>query len=175
MWLSQTYLGCPDPDARAFVYYLWEEYKGQQDVPPEIVERLAGLGRAFGEKVSVFAPIPNAQHEIRSELRTHEYDFFWSRIGPNTPGLLLTDKPLARATQSHGDEYVFFPLPKGGTAESVANVFVSLHRACQEATGEKQIGASLLRTILDAVLLKPSFMGIGIDLKAIVTNLLRRR
>ena len=173
MWLSQTYLGCPDPDARAFVYYLWEEYKDQQDVPPEIVKRLAGLGRAFGEKVSVFAPIPNAQHEIRSELRAQEYDFFWHRIGASTPGLLLTEKPLGKL-DPHGDEYVFFPLPEGATGELVADVFLSLHQACYDATRGKEKEASVLRTIVDAVVVRPTIMGVGIDLKEMVTNLIRR-
>lgn len=58
MWVSQTYLGCPDSGARVFVYYLWEEYKRQRDVPKVVLNRLTSLGRAFGKDVSLLHQFP---------------------------------------------------------------------------------------------------------------------
>lgn len=172
MWISQTYLGCPDPDAKAFVYYFWEEYKEQKDVPAEILARLADMGRSFGSEVSLFAPIPDAQHEIRSELRNQGYDFFWGEIGPKTPGLLLTTKPLAQL-EPHKDDYVFFPLQR--VRKEVENVFLSLHQACEEIRSKNNAKAESnnLRAIYDSLLLQPNFFGIGIDLKAIITHFRR--
>ena len=178
MWVSQTYLGCPDPKAKLFVYYLWEEYKRQKDVPKAIVDRLVSAGRAFGSDVSLFAPISGTQHEIRSELRSQGYDFFWREIGPNTPGLLLTEKPLAKF-EPHHDDYVFFKLPNkvSGNEEMIEGVFNSLHEACEKrlemTDGEKQPG--LLDTIYDSAQLKVTFMGMGIDFKPILSRFGRRR
>lgn len=178
MWVSQTYLGRPDPNAKLFVYYLWEEYKGQKDVPKFIVDRLVNAGRAFGGDVSLFAPISGTQHEIRSELRSQGYDFFWREIGPNTPGLLLAEKPLAEF-EPHHDEYVFFKLPNrvSGNEEMIESVFNSLHDACEkrlkESDDKKEPG--LLQTIYNSAQLKLTFMGMGIDFKPIISRFGRRR
>ena len=178
MWVSQTYLGCPDPDAKLFVYYLWEEYKGQRNVPKSTLERLVSAGRAFGADVSLFAPISGAQHEIRSELRSQGNEFFWGEIGPNTPGLLLTEKPLAKF-EPKADDYVFFKLPNNGSAneEMIEGVFNSLGGECEKRLkkidDEKESG--LLDTIYDSAQLKLTFMGLGIDFKPIISRLRRRR
>ena len=182
MWVSQTYLGRPDPDAKVFVYYLWEEYKRQTDVPKAIVDRLTEAGRAFGKDVSLFAPINGTQHEIRSEIRSQGYDFFWSEIGPNTPGLLLTDKPLGRF-DPRADEYAFFPLPSRvvGNEDAITEVFRSLHAACASRLSQADTSAKpspngkpgLLDTVYESAQLKLTFMGLGVDFKPIISRFRR--
>jgi hypothetical protein len=178
MWVSQTYLGCPDSNAKLFVYYLWEDYKRQKDVPKSIVDRLVSAGRTFGDDVSLFAPISVTQHEIRSELRSQGYDFFWREIGPNTPGLLLTEKRLSKF-EPHIDEYVFFKLPNSvpGNEELIESVFNSLHNECETRLKktDDETKPGLLDTICDSAQLKLTFMGLGIDFKPIISRFSRRR
>ena len=180
MWVTQTYLGCPDPDAKLFVYYLWEEYKEQEDVPKEIMEKLASAGRAFGQDVTLFAPLPGAQHEIRSELRSQGYDFFWYKIGLNTPCLFLTTKPLGDLDPRRDmDEYSVFSLPRevAGYERTIEGVFLSLHEACVHRLQEQGgcDNANFLERACNAILLQPNFFGIGIDLKPILSWVLRKR
>ena len=183
MWVSQTYLGCPDPDAKVFVYYLWEDYKMQKEVPKSIVDRLTEAGRAFGKDVSLFAPISGTQHEIRNEIRSQGYDFFWQKIGPNTPGLLLTYKPLGNFDPRE-DEYLFFHLPSriAGNEEAITKVFGFLHDACvsrlskaADATQPRDTksNSGLLDTVYEALQLKLTFGGLGIDFKPIISRFRR--
>jgi hypothetical protein len=185
MWVAQTYLGSPDPEAKLFVYYLWEEYKGQRDVPKAIIEKLAGAGRVFGKDVSLFAPASGTKHEIQSELRSQNYDFFWGEIGPNTPGLLLTENIL-RSFDPKRDGYIFFPLPKrvSQNEKAMEQVFESLHETCIQKLGSIKASAEeprvrqndcLLSTVYESAQLKVTFMGLGIDFKPIISRFIRRR
>ena len=179
MWVTQTYLGCPDPCAKLFVYYLWEEYREQRDVPEEIMQRLASAGRAFGQAVSLFAPISGAQHEIRAELRSRECDFFWRNIVQNTPCLFLTTKPLRDLDPHRDDEYRVLPLPTevAGYEETIEGVFRTLHEVCAQRLQEQDDcdDTSFLEQVCNAIRLQPAFFGIGIDLKPILSWVLRKR
>ena len=178
MWVTQTYLGCPDPGAKLFVYYLWEDYRGQQDVPEEIIQRLKSAGSAFGKAVSLFAPISGAQDEIRAELRYQGSDFFWRKFNQKTPCLLLTTKPLVDLDPHRDDEYRVLPLPTEltGYEETIEEVFRTLHEVCTWRLQEQGDcdDTSFLEQVLKAVQIRPSIFGIGIDLKPILSWVLRK-
>jgi len=177
MWLSQTYLGQPESNAKLFVYYLWEAYREQSNVPKELIKRLSDAGISFGNAVSFFAPAPGNYHKIRTEIQNKAINELWHSFHDKTPGLFLTNKPISQLNPKN-DEFVYFPLPKQGKGneEAIEKAFDQLHRVCVEKLKEDRNNSSrdLIRTILDAAKLEPSFMGIGMDLKQIVSYIFEK-
>lgn len=57
MWVTQTYLGNPEPDASLFIYYLHEDYAREQVKFTENIQRhMEDLGTLYGSDVSLFVP-----------------------------------------------------------------------------------------------------------------------
>ena len=179
MGVTQTYLGCPDPEAKLFVYYLWEEYKEQEDVPKEIIKKLSSAGRAFGRGVTLFAPIPGAPARNLFRASFSRVRFFLGRNRPNTPCLFLTTKPIGDL-DPHGDtdEYSVFRLPRemAGHEDTIERVFASLHEACaQKLQAADYDNPKFLEQFYNAILLQPNFFGIGINLRPMLSWVLRKR
>jgi hypothetical protein len=172
MWVAQTYLGCPDPNAKAFVYYLWEEYKRQRDLPKSLMMKLAELGRAFGADATVLVSMQGSHHEIRSEIRNQRYDHFWGEIGQNTPGLFVTDVPLGEFDPNR-NEWAFFPLGRDTINEdAMVEIFGEIQEKCVamiRAKSEKK--KSILQTIYESLELKITFLGAGVNFRPILSRM----
>ena len=175
MELRQTYIGCPDPEAQLFVYYIWEDYKEQKDVPKAVMDRLASAGRRFGKDVLLVAPVPGDQDAIRSEIAKEKSAALWWEIGPFTPGLLLTPKPLTEF-EPEEDESIFFSLAGTESANDdvIEAVFITLRKECERrlARTNGSLDDGILRVIYDSIELKPNFFGIGINLKPVIKRLI---
>ena len=174
MQISQTYLGSSHPRAKLFVYYLWEDYKEQEDVPEAVIRRLDQAGWAFGKDVSLTAPSPGSLDNIRSEIRPEGKDSWWWQVGQNTPGLLLTTKPFGKFRPTK-DECIFFSLPHEAarSEDAYEAIFEALHDQCERMLAQKSGGAVVetLSVIYEAIEMKPSVFGFGIDLKKLITRL----
>ena len=170
MELKQTYVGSPDPEAQLYVYYIWEDYKKQKDVPKAVMDRLASAGRRFRKDVLLVGPVPGDRGVIRSEITEKMGSALSWEIGQSTPGLLLAGKPLKEFNpQEH--EWAFFSLAgrESANEDVVEAVFVALCKECERRL-EQTDGSSdrgIVRAIFDSIELKPNFLGIGIDLKVV--------
>jgi hypothetical protein len=181
MWISQTYLGSPDPNSKVFLYYFWEDYARQKSVPPQVLEGLSDLGYDFRDKVSAYAPMESYLGMIREEMRD-KFDRFWRTFAGKTPGIFLCRKSL-RDFNPETDEWLFFEISDEILRDKKAAVafFAKIHETCREiinhhyeadAAGREK---GLLETLYDSAQLKVTFMGAGIDFKPMLDRFARRR
>lgn len=181
MWISQTYLGSPDPNSRVFLYYFWEDYARQKAIAPQVLQGLSDLGYDFRDQVSAYAPMEGYLGLIRKEMR-EKFDQFWRTFEGKTPGLFLCRKSL-RDFNPQTDEWIFFEIDDVILKDDRAAVifFSKVHNACQdiikyqyeENVGEIEKG--LLQTLYESAQLKVTFMGAGIDFKPMIDRFVRRR
>jgi hypothetical protein len=72
MWVTQTYLGDVERDAKLFVYYCYENYNTEQrELTEAIQEHLETIGEVYGDKVSLM--IPNTRYANRIEAEVREF------------------------------------------------------------------------------------------------------
>lgn len=168
MWVTQTYLGTVEPNAKLFVYYFFEEYNPDQKKFTESVQKeLENLGEAFGDKVSLLLPNPRYAGQIEAEMR--QYDWIWFSLNKKLPGLFLSQKPII-ALKPDDIGCVYIPFKKQD-AKSVAEVIQSVRGianntlswdfATQYQSETKSIGGRLF----DALEIKPGIWGFKLDLK----------
>ena len=170
MWVTQTYLGTVEPDAKVFVYYCFEDYsRGQKEFTKRVQRELEHLGEVFGDKVSLLMPNPRYAGRIESEVRENEA--LWTSLsGGKLPGLLLSKVPLVKLDNER-DECFFIPFethdPKG-----VANVIQEVRRLAGDtlnwefANRPPQVQRKGLgERFFDALELKPGIWGFKIDLR----------
>jgi len=169
MWVTQTYLGVVEPHAKAFIYYLFEDYNSEQtEFTTEVQRRLEDIGEAYQDRVSLLMPNPRFAARIESEVRDKIQDVWWSLHG-KLPGLLFSTKPLSQFDGASG-EYVYFPFD-ALTAHGAAEVIVKVRRLANEQVSwdflnpKKKEVKSVGKVILDAIEAKPGFAGFRIDLK----------
>jgi hypothetical protein len=94
MWVTQTYLGTPDPEADVFVYYLYLNYVDEQKIFTDKLQReLETLGDVFGGKVSLQMPSSRYAGKVEAEVR--ENKALWEAVYSELPGLLVSTVPLA--------------------------------------------------------------------------------
>jgi hypothetical protein len=158
MWVTQTYLGTVEPDAKLFIYYFFEEYAKEQKNFTDIVQQeLEVLGEAFGDKVSLLMPNPRYAGRVEAEVR--ENMALWQSLRGNLPGLFLSRKPLVQlAPTDDGCIYIPFETnePDQATAiirrvRQIANETLEYDYAHQPAPSRKSFGGMLF----DALELKP--------------------
>ena len=169
MWITQTYLGHVEPDAKAFIYYLFEDYNREQFAFTELVQRhLEEIGEVFRDDVSLLMPNPRYAARIESEVRDKVTDFWWSFQG-KLPGLLFATKPLSQFDGKSGD-YYFLPLA-GCDAASAATAITDLRPLISDqlsalhARREPEKKTSWVKALYDASEAKVGFAGFRIDLK----------
>jgi len=168
MWVTQTYLGCVEPDAKLFVYYFYEDYvREQKSFTDRVQQELEQLGEAFGDKVSLLMPNPRYAGRIEAEVR--EFRELWESLHGNLPGLFVSRKPLANLKPSD-DGCVYIPFETKNPEEAaaviqrvrgVANETMSWDFAQQPRPKQKSFGERLG----EAIELKPGVFGFRIDLK----------
>ncbi len=97
MWITQTYLGAVEPDAKAFVYYMYEDYvSSQQKFTRSLQRRLEKLGEAYGSDLCLMMPNPRYAGRVEAEVR--ENRALWQAIHAKLPALLLATEPLTQIT-----------------------------------------------------------------------------
>lgn len=167
MWVTQTYLGTVEPDAKLFVYYFFEDYNPDQRTFTQRVQReLEKLGEVFGDQVSLLMPNPRYAGRIEAEMKNQ--DKLWSLHG-ELPGLFLSRKPLAKLEpDDDGCIYVTF---KTQDAKGVAEVIRRIRGVAYEtlssdfAKRSEPKPESLAKRFGAALELKPGIWGFKIDLR----------
>jgi hypothetical protein len=174
MWVTQTYLGVVEPDAKAFVYYFYEDYnRAQKDFTEQLQQELEDLGDVFGGNVSLLMPNPRYAGRIESEIRSLEP--VWWKLHGKLPGLFLSSKPLIQVKEYDSD-CVFVPFASEddqiidvGTAvqriRALANDLVLWDSAKCDAPPR-----SLAERFFDAVEVKPGIWGLKLDVKRILRS-----
>lgn len=168
MWVTQTYLGTMEPDAKLFVYYFFEYYNSEQKTFTQRVQReLETLGEVFDDKVSLLMPNPRYAGQIEAEMRKHDWN--WFSLRGKLPGLFLSRKPIANLEPSDdGCVFIAFETQDAkGVAEviqrvrGIANDTLNWDFATQHQPEAKSLGGKLV----DALELKPGIWGLKVDLK----------
>jgi len=92
MWVAQSYLGSPDKDASAFVYYLYEDYSEQQISFTNAVQaELSELGFLFKSDVTLLMPDPRFATSVQSEF-VEKFRALWPTFRDKLPGLIITQR-----------------------------------------------------------------------------------
>ena len=167
MWITSTYLGKPDANARAFVYFFWEDYAEYRSAPRRLVDYMRRCGNLFGDEVSLFAPHEEDTDRISSEI--NKGSRLSDEVARNAPCLLLTRKPFGEFDITT-DPHMFFGIPgDSATDEEYHHFFAELHQhivAARKAGSETD--SEFLKRVWRALELSPNFMGLGINLKKLV-------
>lgn len=167
MWVTQTYLGTVEPDAKVFVYYFYEDYNSEQTAFTQEVQReLENLGEVFGDQVSLLMPNPRYAGQIEAEMR--DQGKLWALRG-ELPGLFLSRKPLANL-KPDDDGCIYIPF-ETKDAKGVAEVIQRIRGLAYDtlssdfANRSEPETESLAKRFGDALELKPGIWGFRIDLR----------
>jgi len=168
MWVTQTYLGSVEPDAKLFVYYFFEDYaKEQKRFTERVQHELESLGEVFGSQVSLLMPNPRYAGRVEAEVRENRE--LWQSLRGNLPGLFVSRKPMAKL-KPVDDSCVYIPFetndPENAaaiirTVRGIANETLQWDYAHHVPPTKKSFG----ETFFDAIELKPGIFGFRIDLK----------
>ena len=177
MWVTQTYLGCPDEHASVWVYYLYEDYNDAQvSFTNKIHNELQTLGEIYGEKVTFMIPQVRYAATIEKQVRGHRD--LWERLSGRLPGILISQKPLSNISSLDDDNlYISFG---SGDAAKVRSVVLTIRCTIDAVLREKLSASdgppkeSLAGRIFDALELKPGLAGFRIDLKKFMRRSERR-
>lgn len=168
MWVTQTFLGNPEPDADLFVYYLFENYaKDQKKFTRNLQGSMEDLGEMFGPRVSLFAPNSRFAAKIGGELR--DIRDLWGTFAGRLPGLLVSTCPLSEFDKSSGT-YHFFSL-KNLSKDEAGKVIGHVRQLADEqidwcrANDTRTVSESLWRRLYGALEMKPGIFGFKVDLK----------
>lgn len=177
MWVTQTYLGCPDKEASVWVYYLYENYDSdQQCLTNQIKGELQALGEIYARNVTFMMPqeeyAPTIEKEVRDRRR------LWIELKGKLPGIFISKKPLCDVAFLNDDNlYIPFGL---SDAAAVKNKF-SIIRCTIDGVLKGAQSASdgppretFSERIFNALELKPGVAGIRIDLKKLMRRPERR-
>lgn len=173
MWVTQSYLTAVEPDAKVFIYYLFENYNSDQVAfTSEVHESLERLGESYGGSVSLLAPNPRYAAHIESELRGIQ-DFWWTLQG-KLPALLISTGPLSKFSPDTAEySLISFastsPAAAADAIKRVRRIADEYLKSDFEAKPEK-VKISLWRQFFDALELKPGVAGIRLDLKRLISK-----
>lgn len=171
MWVTQSYLGNPEPGANLFVYYLFQNYLDEQiEFTKRVQHRMEDLGAMFGSRVSLFAPNERFAAQIGGEIR--DIDDLWRILANKLPGIFVSTKPLSKFDISSGD-YHFLSL-KGLSDEGAARVIDEVRRLADEQilwcqqNDTRAVSSSFWKRLYDSIEVKPGYAGIAMDLKKLL-------
>lgn len=173
MWVTQSYLATAEPDAKVFIYYLFEDYNPDQVAfTTEVQQRLEHLGESYGGSVSLLMPNPRYAARIESEVRGIQ-DFWWTLQG-KLPALLISTSPLSGFSPASVEYSLisFKNTSPGGAAEAVEKVRRTADAQLRwdfEKTPEKE-KVSIWRHFFHALELKPGLAGVRLDLKKLAAK-----
>ena len=170
MWITQSYLGNPEPDANLFVYYLFHEYVSEHIEFSKCVQRrMEDLGTMFGSRVSLFSPNERFTAQISGEIR--DIKELWLMLVGKLPGVFVSTTPLSEFEISSGD-YCFFSL-QDLSYDNAAKVINEVRRVADEQIllcqkkNTRVISGSFWQNLYDSIEVKPGYAGIAVDLKKV--------
>lgn len=168
MWVTQTYLGKVEPDAKIFVYYLFEDYNSTQGEFTERVQsRLEEMGITYESNVSLLMPNPRYAARIEAEVRGIEK--LWRSLQGKLPGVFVSTSPLSAFDIEKGNYY--FASFHDTDPTSAAEVIRELQRLIDNQLAHDFKSAKpeqknkLLQRLYNAIEAKPGVFGFAIDLK----------
>ncbi|MBB1074234.1 hypothetical protein HUU62_07370 [Rhodoferax sp. 4810] len=173
MWVTQTYLGTVEPEAKLFVYYLYEDYIPEQEAFTRTVQRkLESLGETYGNSVSLLMPNERYTAQIGGEMR--KVEGLWKEVHGKLPGLLISTEPLSSFSPRTA-EFTIVPFTRL-SPESAADTIDKVRRLLDDQLHwNYEVAPSKGRPgvwsrIAAATELKPGVAGIRIDLKKLFTR-----
>ena len=166
MWITSTYLGRPDPDAQAFVYFFWETYASNRAAPERLAEYLRRAGNTFGKSATFLLPNPADTDRISQEVNRGRLKGFASEIQEHAPCLMVTAKSLDEFDPTR-DNCLFLRIPPETASDvDIERFFADMHN---HVSNKKRESArepnSFIRRLWDAIEIAPNFIGIGVRLK----------
>lgn len=168
MWVTQTYLGNVEADAKVFVYYFYLDYiESQRTFTNNLQKELEKLGDVFGGTVSLLMPNPRYSGQIEAEVR--EIHPLWEALYNKLPGLFLSTKPLSEVRGY--DEWCFFVPFEDQSKSGVLDAVRKVRRLADEAiTWNYQGNAkvpepSFKGRFLDAIEIKLGIAGFKLDVR----------
>ena len=148
-----------------------------KNISEDLLEKLTKLGKEFGENVTIMAPIHGTQDQIISGKNFDKFAYFWRKFHGRTPGLILIEKSFSEF-EPKNDDYIYLPLlPQEYRKEDSIEKFYSAilnEMSIARTQVYESNHFSFLRVVLESIEMKPSFMGIGVDVKKIVSHLINR-
>ena len=171
MLITSTYLGKPDPKANAYVYLFWEDYSSDSDAPRRLVEYMRRAGNLFGEEASFFVAHQGDQEKISEEVNRGHLKGFRDEISKYAPCLLLTGKSLEKFSPAK-DAHMFLSVPhRFARDKEYQDFFSELHRlVADKKNSRRDRPTAFLENLWNALSLSPNVMGLGIDLKKLVSG-----
>lgn len=170
MWITQSYLATVEPDAKVFIYYLFEDYNPEQTQFTQDVQReMEKMGEIHNNNVSLLMPNPNYANKIEGEVR--QIRPLWEHINGTLPALLISTTPMAKIDENT-KHCVYIPF-KDATPEAVVETIQQARTLTEETLlksfeiSNQNIKRSWKQRLGESIQLKPSLFGIGIDLKEI--------
>ena len=167
MWITQSYLATVEPDAKVFIYCMFEEYNDQMDFTQGVQFHLERMGEVHGGDVSLLMPNPRYADRIEAEMR--EIRPLWELVYSSLPALIISTEPMKNLSGST-EKCVCIPF-KGLSEEEVAETISEVRRITYETLlhAHKQPvirdRESPLERIGDSIEIKPGIFGVSIDLK----------
>jgi hypothetical protein len=168
MWVTQTYLGNVEADAKVFVYYFYLDYvDSQKNFTTNLQKELEKLGDIFGGTVSLLMPSPRYAGQIEAEVR--EIRPLWEAIHNRLPGLFLSTKPLSQVRGY--EEWCFFVPFDEQSKAGVLDAVQKIRRLADEAiTWNYQENArapepTFMDRFLSAIEIKPGIAGFKVDVR----------
>jgi len=173
MWVTQTYLGANEPDAKLFVYYLFEDYvREQQAFTRSVQHELEDLGEMYGSSVSLLMPNKRYAAKIGAEMRGVEG--LWHEVRGKLPGLLISTQPLSEFKPS-STEFTIIPFTSLSPSDAAAVVNKARRLLDDQlqwnyASAAPMKRESMWQRFVEALELKPGVAGIRIDLKKLASR-----
>jgi hypothetical protein len=122
MWITQSYLATVEPDAKVFIYYMFEEYNDQMAFTQGVQSNLERMGETHGGEVSLLMPNPRYADRIESEMR--EIRPLWESVYSDLPALLISTVPMKKLSEST-EKCICIPfkdLSESEVAETISEV-----------------------------------------------------
>lgn len=176
MWITQTYLTSPEPDAKLHVYYLYENYVEENVIITKRIQRsMEGMGHRFGSDVALIMPNRMSADKIESQVRAIKP--LWEMVKVRLPGALICTRPMNDIRFEDGEHFfVSFDSNTLLGIEQSAQALTKISKLISDqleyqhremGSKEPHLGGRGAR-FWEAVELKPGIAGFKIDLKILL-------
>ncbi len=173
MWVTQSYLATVEPEAKVFIYYLFEDYNPKQkDFTEQVQFEMEKLGKLHNNNVALLMPNPSSTDKIEHEMR--QIRPLWELIHGTLPALLISTKPMKLLDSTIEDCY-YIPF-KDQTPSAVAKTIKEVRQLTYETLDsifeeEKERKKSFWdKNLGEGALLKLGLNSYKIDLKKLLPS-----
>ncbi len=171
MWVTQTYLKSPEPEAKVHVYYLFQNYNhDEKERTQQIQHELERMGHRFGGDVSLLMPSEMSADRIESEVR--EIRPLWEAVAGQLPGVLVCTRPMSDFRFEDGQHFFVSlsdPVDVAVAADRLARISEivgeQLEYRHRQISSVERAPSGRFRRFFEAVELKPGIAGFRVDLK----------